>query len=100
VSCSKFEAAKPSAPKVAAPAASLDEAPLNAQQIGRGSPAAMEANCDLKTILAKATPTMRILIGDLDDGLKQGEIASRLNVNRFRVARMMIEMQRQFGHVA
>jgi DNA-binding transcriptional regulator LsrR (DeoR family) len=43
---------------------------------------------------------MRILIGDLDDGLKQGEIASRLNVNRFRVARMMIEMQRQFGHVA
>ena len=60
----------------------------------------MEANCDLKTILAKATPTMRILIGDLDDGLKQGEIASRLNVNRFRVARMMIEMQRQFSHVA
>ena len=60
----------------------------------------MEANCDLKAILAKATPTMQVVIGGLDDGLNQSEIASRVNVNRFRLARMMIEMQRQFGNAA
>jgi DNA-directed RNA polymerase specialized sigma24 family protein len=90
---------KPGAPKWAPPALPLDDA-LDAPLLGHGSHESMEAICDLNVIWARTSPVFRILIGGLAEGLNQAEIASEMDVNRFKIARMMTELQRQFADAA
>lgn len=104
----RAENARPGAPKrqrklghssAGAPPPSLDDAP-EMQAAGYGSPEAMEAACDARLIWSRATPPMRLIIGGLMDGKKQGEIAAEIGMNRFQVARMVAGLQRQFMAVA
>jgi hypothetical protein len=67
---------------------------------GYGSASAMEAACDARLIWSRATPPMRLIIGGLMDGKKQGEIATETGMNRFQVARMVAGLQRQFAPAA
>jgi hypothetical protein len=66
---------------------------------GYGSPAAMEAACDAHTISSSVPPPMRLIIGGLMDGQAQADIAAEMNIDRFKVARM-IKTLRQFVEAA
>jgi RNA polymerase sigma-70 factor, ECF subfamily len=80
----------------------LDPAPgpETVEVIGYGSPAAMEAACDAHAIWSSAPPTMRVIIGGLMDGKAQVDIASEMNIDRFKVARMIKSLQSQFARAA
>ncbi len=67
---------------------------------GYGSPQAIEAACDAHAILMRATPPMRLIVGGLMDGKTQLEIGGELKMDRFRVARRIAGLQRQFAAVA
>jgi hypothetical protein len=104
----RAENARPGAPKrqrkqggagTFAPTLSLDDVPEH-HGTGYGSPAAMEAVCDAHAIWLRATPPMRLIIGGLMDGETQSEIAEGVGMDRFRVARMITGLQRQFAAVA
>ena len=60
----------------------------------------MEAACDVSVIWSRVEPKMRIVIGALADGSDQAEIASEVQVDRFKVARMIKDLQRQFAAAA
>jgi RNA polymerase sigma-70 factor, ECF subfamily len=74
-------------------------APEAVEVIGYGSPAAMEDACDAHVIWSSATPTVRVIIGGLIDGKAQVDIASEMNIDRFKVARM-IKMLHKFASAA
>lgn len=90
---------KPGTTPLLTPATGLDDVP-EAHAAGYGSASAMEAACDARLIWSRATPPMRLIIGGLMDGKKQGEIAADIGMNRFQVARMVAGLQRQFMAVA
>lgn len=74
--------------------------PATAQVLGYGSPAAMEAACDAHVIWSRAHPAMRLLIGGLMDGKAQVEVASKLKIDRFKVARLFKTLHSQFVNAA
>ena len=74
-------------------------APETVEVVGFGSPAAMEAACDARMIWLSASPPLRMIIGGLMDGESQGDIASEMKIDRFKVARM-IKMLRHFAVAA
>lgn len=74
-------------------------APETVEVIGYGSSEAMEASCDTRVIWAWATPPMRVVIGGLMDGKTQVDIASGMNMDRFKVSRM-IKTLREFAVAA
>jgi len=59
--------------------------------VGFGSPQAMEAACDAQW--SRADLRMRLIIGGLMDGKTQVEIASETSIDRFKVARIMTQLQ-------
>jgi hypothetical protein len=67
---------------------------------GYGSPEAVEAACDAHVIWSRAEPPMRLIIGGLLDGEKLVDIAAAMKVDRFKVARMIGGLQRQWGTAA
>ncbi|MGE0677735.1 sigma factor [Pseudolabrys sp.] len=73
--------------------------PETVEVIGYGSLAAMEAACDARVIWSRATPPVRVIIGGLMDGKAQIDIASEMNMDRFKVARMVTTL-RQFADAA
>ncbi len=104
----RAENARPGAPKrqrkpgvtgTFAPTPSVDDLP-EMHSVGYGSPSAIEAACDAHAIWSHATPPMRLIIGGLMEGKTQSEIASGIGMDRFRVARMITGLQRQFAAVA
>lgn len=74
-------------------------APETVEVVGYGSPAAMEAACDARAIWSSAPPQLRLIIGGLMDGKAQIEIASEMNMDRFKVARM-VKSLREFANAA
>lgn len=62
---------------------------------GYGSPSAMEAASDARKIWSSSPPALRVIIGGLIDGHTQADIASELNVDRFKLGRM-VKTLRQF----
>jgi RNA polymerase sigma-70 factor (ECF subfamily) len=75
-------------------------APETIEMIGYGSPAAMEAACDAHTIWSSASPPLRMIIGGLMDGSSQMEIAAAMRTDRFKVARMIKSLEREFASAA
>jgi hypothetical protein len=55
--------------------------------------AAIEAACDARAIWSSMTPPLRVIIGGLMDGQTKIDIASDLNLDRFKVARMIKTLQ-------
>src|SRR5262249_59539333 len=78
--------------KVPGPTRSLDEVPAM-PSVGYGTPEAMEAACDVRGIWSWATPALRAIMGGLLEGKAKGEIASEMNLDRFKVARMIKTLQ-------
>lgn len=74
-------------------------APETVEVIGYGSPAAIEAACDARVIWSRATPPLRVIMGGLMDGKAQIDIAAEMNMDRFKVGRM-IKMLREFANAA
>jgi RNA polymerase sigma-70 factor, ECF subfamily len=68
--------------------------------VGYGSSEAMEAACDAHVIWARASSQMRLIIGGLADGQKQVDIVSETKIDRFKVARIIKAMQREFMNAA
>lgn len=89
---------KSTASKVSGPTSSLDAVPVM-PAVGYGSPEAMEAACDARAIWSWATPPMRMVIGGLMEGKAQVDIASKMNIDRFKVGRL-IKSLRQFANAA
>jgi len=80
----------------------LDPAPIpEAVQVnGYGSPAAMEAACDARVVWSSAKRPVRLIIGGLMDGKSQIDIASEMKIDRFKVARVIKALKRQFASAA
>jgi DNA-directed RNA polymerase specialized sigma24 family protein len=80
----------------------LEPAPVPemVEVIGYGSLVAMEAACDAHVVWSRATPPLRLVIGGLMDGSSQIEIAAEMRTDRFKVARMIKALERQFASVA
>ena len=74
--------------------------PATVASAGYGSPEAIEAAYDAHVIWSRATAPMRLTIEGLMDGKSQLDIASELKMDRFKVARMMKNFQRQFAVAA
>jgi len=90
---------KSTASKAAAPTLSLDEAP-EVPTLGYGSEAAMEAACDAHVIWARAAPPVRVILGGLWEGKAQADIAAEMEMDRFKVARVIKTLQRRLGQAA
>jgi RNA polymerase sigma-70 factor, ECF subfamily len=75
-------------------------APETVEVIGYGSPVAMEAACDAHMVWSRATPPLRLIIGGLMDGSGQIEIAAEIRTDRFKVARMIKSLERQYASAA
>jgi RNA polymerase sigma-70 factor, ECF subfamily len=88
------------APEANFPMADPAPAPETVEVVGFGSPAAMEAACDAHMVWSRATPPVRLIIGGLMDGSSQLEIAAELRTDRFKVARMIKSLERQFASAA
>ena len=67
---------------------------------GFGSPAAMEASCDARVVWSSAKRPVRLIIGGLMDGKSQIDIASEMKIDRFKVARVIKALKRQFASAA
>jgi RNA polymerase sigma-70 factor (ECF subfamily) len=82
---------KASVSQVPGPMPSLDEVPAMASvaSVGYGSPEAIEAACDARLMWAWATPPLRVILGGLLEGKAQVDIAAEMNLDRFKVARMI-----------
>jgi RNA polymerase sigma-70 factor (ECF subfamily) len=76
------------------------EAAAEVAAAGYGSPAAMEAACDAHIIWSRSKPAMKVLVGGLMDGKAQADIAAELEIDRFRVARMIRALRHQFANAA
>lgn len=70
------------------PAVSIDAVPA-VPSVGYGSPAAIEAACDARLIWNWATPPLRVIMGGFLEGKAKSEIASSMNLDRFKVDRMI-----------
>lgn len=57
--------------------------------VGYGSPEAIEAACDVRAIWNWAPPPLRVVMGGLWEGKAQVDIAAAMNLDRFKVARMI-----------
>lgn len=75
-------------------------APETVPVVGYGSPAAMEAACDAHAVWSRATPSVRLVIGGLMDGKSQISTAAEMGIDRFKVARMIKSLERQFASAA
>jgi hypothetical protein len=103
----RAENARPGAPKrQRKTGASKTPAPVALEEahempaVGYGSPAAMEAACDAHVIWSWATPSVRVIIGGLVEGKAQVDIASEMNLDRFKVGRMIKTMQHRVADAA
>lgn len=75
-------------------------APETVEAVGYGSPAAIEAACDARVIWFRATPSVRLVIGGLMNGNSQIEIAAETRTDRFKVARIIKLLEREFAIAA